>query len=119
MPYCSTALDSTGREALTCPGRMDSPSKACNGQDASRSATDESRARARLAQPSRKGRRRRKFVVLGAIAGAALVVILSGCSEKTSPATNITKTSATINGTLYWNNGDGPGEWWWEYSANN
>ena len=61
----------------------------------------------------------RTVVVLLAILGAALVVVLSGCSAKTTSASNVTQTSATLNGKLYWNDGDGPGEWWWEYSGNN
>ena len=39
-----------------------------------------------------------------------------GCAGQTSPATNITSTSVTLNGTVSCNAGD-YGTWWWEYKA--
>lgn len=59
----------------------------------------------------------RGIVVPGAAIAALL--LLAGCSEETNPATNVTSTSATFNGTLTWQNGEGPGEFWWEYSKDN
>jgi hypothetical protein len=59
---------------------------------------------------------RRLAATVVALAGAA---VLAGCSEETNPATNVTATSANLNGTLTWKNGEGPGEIWWEYSDDN
>jgi hypothetical protein len=53
---------------------------------------------------------------------ALLVVIamaLSACGAQTTPATNVGQRSAELNGTVTWSNGDGPGEFWFEYSGNN
>lgn len=41
---------------------------------------------------------------------------IAGCSGETNSATNVTATSALLNGTLTWQDGEGPGEYWWEYS---
>lgn len=56
------------------------------------------------------------FIAVFAV-GAAFVV--AGCSAETNPATDVTPFSATLNGTLTWQNNEGPGEVWWEYSKDN
>lgn len=50
------------------------------------------------------------------VCGASFAALLTGCSMETNPATNISSTWATLNGTLTWKDGEGPGEYWWEYS---
>jgi hypothetical protein len=50
--------------------------------------------------------------------GAAAAVLLTGCpSGKTVSATNVTSTSATLNGTIYYDNTTDWGSYFWEYSA--
>jgi hypothetical protein len=54
----------------------------------------------------------RKFAAT-AVALAALAI--AGCSAQTQSAQNVGKTSATLRATLKWNDGDGPGHYWFEY----
>ena len=53
------------------------------------------------------------LIVLTAAVGIA------GCSEETNSATGVTATGARLHGTLTWQDGEGPGETWWEYSKDN
>jgi hypothetical protein len=53
----------------------------------------------------------RSVVALGAVA-----LLAAGCNAMTTPATNVGTSSATLNGTVSYENGDGPGQYWWEYS---
>src|SRR3982751_2993432 len=55
----------------------------------------------------------KRFLVTAAAGLATLFVV--GCSADTDPATNVSYTDATLNGTYTWNAGDGPGELWMRY----
>jgi hypothetical protein len=46
------------------------------------------------------------------------VALLSGCAVRTDPATNVTATSATLNGEVPFDP-SGHGTFWWEYSRDN
>lgn len=65
----------------------------------------------------RVSRHWRVGAVVALLAGIAMV--LSACSAQTTPATNVGDVSAELNGIVNWSNGDGPGEFWFEYSGNN
>jgi parallel beta-helix repeat protein len=60
-----------------------------------------------------------KRLVVAATALTALA--FAGCSAKTNPVIAPSSSSAALQSTLYWNDGDGPGEYWFEYrpSTNN
>ncbi len=52
------------------------------------------------------------------IAGfAAVLALLAGCTAHTDPATNITATTATLNGTVTIGANDQGGEYWFEWSS--
>jgi hypothetical protein len=51
--------------------------------------------------------------------GAALVLVLAGCGGQTTGASDVSDIDATLNANVNWNNGDGPGELWFEYSSDN
>ncbi len=57
--------------------------------------------------------------LLAIVLALTAAISIAGCSEETNPATNVTATSARLNGTLTWQNGEGRGEFWWEYSKDN
>jgi hypothetical protein len=46
---------------------------------------------------------------------ALIVLVLAGCNGNTTPATNVTKNSATLHADVAWLEGD-QGTYWWEYS---
>lgn len=50
---------------------------------------------------------------------AAVVALLAGCTVHTNAATNVTATSATLNGTLTFGSKDQGGQYWFEWSSDN
>jgi hypothetical protein len=59
---------------------------------------------------------RRLFAFLAGLGAAA---VLAGCTMQTDPATDITPTSARLNGTITVSQHPGSGEYWFEYSGDN
>jgi hypothetical protein len=62
---------------------------------------------------------RLKGTRLLSIALLVSVAAVAGCSGDTDPATNVGVAQADLNGTLNWDNGDGPGQFWWSYRETN
>jgi excisionase family DNA binding protein len=78
-----------------------------------RGAATDSPSIAKRAPAVPRGRPCGRLVVrlrVTAVPIVALVVLLGGWSAQTSSATQVDERSATLNGTLYRNNGDGPGD---------
>src|SRR3954452_24330457 len=65
------------------------------------------------------GRCRRPLSILTMLGLASLLLALTGCGGQTTGASDVSDTDATLNATVNWNNGDGPGELWFEYSNDN
>jgi len=58
---------------------------------------------------------RRVAGVAGLVLVLVLALALAACSAETSPATDVNYDRAKLRGVVRWNNGDGPGQMWWEY----
>jgi hypothetical protein len=60
--------------------------------------------------------RRRGVVFAGVSLGVFAVLVLSGYRGQTTAARHVREKRATLNGTVTWHNGDGPGSRWYEYA---